>query len=137
MRAGYAFAAPLSAARERPHPPPRRTTGGPRTPRRLEYQHHFSVRVTGDELATLRARATAAGLSLSRYLVEAALAPGRVPSADDRARLDRALFHLRKVGVNLNQVARKLNGGEEVPPPQLAQALEATARAAEQLRESA
>jgi hypothetical protein len=106
-------------------------------PRRLAYHHHFSVRVTGDELETLRARARTSGLSLSRYLVEAALAPGRVPRADDRARLERALFHLRKVGVNLNQVARKLNGGEEVPPPQLAQALEATARAAEQLRESA
>jgi len=93
--------------------------------------------VTGAELAQLRARARAAGLSLSRYLVEAALAPNRVPSVEDRARLERALFHLCKAGVNLNQVARRLNGGEDVPPPQLARALEATARAAEQLRESA
>jgi hypothetical protein len=39
--------------------------------------------------------------------------------------------------VNLNQVARKLNGGEDLPPPQLERALEATARAAERLGASA
>jgi hypothetical protein len=93
--------------------------------------------VTDAELERLRARATASGLSLSRYLVECALAPDRIPSPEDRARLERALFHLRKVGVNLNQVARKLNGGEAVPPPQLERALEATARAAEGLQGSA
>jgi hypothetical protein len=93
--------------------------------------------VSPTEKRALRERAQAAGLSLSRYLVEAALAPDRVPSPADRRRLERALFHLRKVGVNLNQVARKLNGGEAVPPPQLERALEATARAAEELRGSA
>jgi len=42
-----------------------------RTPRRHEYDHHFSVRVTAAELRQLRARAADAGLSLARYAIEA------------------------------------------------------------------
>jgi len=88
--------------------------------------------VTDAELGELRARAGAAGLSVARYLVEAGLGEAVMTPAERAAR-ERALFHLRKVGVNLNQLARRLNGGRAVPPAALEAALAATADAATQL----
>lgn len=43
--------------------------GGLSTPRRLERDHHVSVRMTATELRKPRERAKDAGLSLVRYLV--------------------------------------------------------------------
>lgn len=47
------------------------------------------------------------------------------PDPAGRAALEAALFHLRKVGVNLNQIARRLNAGGGVPPDALDRALAA------------
>src|SRR5438094_177602 len=101
--------------------------------RPLRYRCAFTIRVTADERDQLRQRARSARLSLSRYLVEAALAD-RPLSRSGRAQRDRALFHLRKVGVNLNQLARRVNGGAVVPVESLEEALTAVSAAAEQLR---
>ena len=105
-------------------------------PRRLLYPRHLTVRVGEDELRHLHARATLAGLSLSRYLVEAGLAEG-ILTPQDRAQREQALFHLRKVGVNLNQIARRLHRSETVSPAALTAALEATEQAVRQLAERA
>jgi hypothetical protein len=104
-------------------------------PRRRAYETHFSVRVTRAELAALTARARANRLSLSRYLVEAGLgAPETLPDPALRQERERALFHLRKVGTNLNQLARRLNSGGPVATEQLAATLQAVRTAAEALR---
>lgn len=100
--------------------------------RPLRYSCEFTIRVTGDEREQLRRRARSARLSLSRYLVEAALAD-RPLSREDRAQRDRALFHLRKVGVNLNQLTRRINNNAAISPKSLEETLPAVTAAAEQL----
>jgi sugar phosphate isomerase/epimerase len=105
-----------------------------RTPKRRQYLRHFSVRVTDDELRQLRAWATAAGLSLARYVVASGL--GGVPpplSAEERALRQRAIFHARKIGVNLNQIAHRLNADDNVEPDELAAALRASTEALRRL----
>jgi DNA-binding transcriptional MerR regulator len=59
-----------------------------------------------------------------------------VPTPQDRAQRDRALFHLRKAGVNLNQIARRLNGQQAVPPATVEAALRAARQALEQVGET-
>lgn len=94
-------------------------------PRRQTYAIRLTVRVTEAERRRLGDRARGAGLSASRYLVEAGLAATDPPDPAERATLEAALFHLRKVGVNLNQIARRLNAGDRPPPAALDRALEA------------
>lgn len=98
-------------------------------PRRLRYQRHFSVRVTEPELAQLQAKARRTGLSLSRYVVESGLRSAPPPSAQERAVLQRAIFHAKKIGTNLNQIAHQLNADGVVPPAELREALLATTQA--------
>jgi len=97
-------------------------------PRSLRYSCAFTIRATKEERERLLQRARAARLSLSRYLVEAGLTT-EVPGPEERALRERALFHARKIGVNLNQIAHKLNAEAAVRPPELRTALEATTRA--------
>ena len=95
-------------------------------PRRKQFARHFSVRVTDDELRQLHRRATTAGLSLARYVVASALAGSPAPlTSTERALRQRAIFHARKIGVNLNQIARQLNSGDPVSRDQLLEALDA------------
>jgi len=77
--------------------------------RRL-YVRQLTVRLAERELVTLRRHADQAGLSLSRYLVESGLRGCPPPSAEDRAQRQRAIFHAKKIGTNLNQIAHWLNG---------------------------
>jgi hypothetical protein len=101
--------------------------------RPVRYHHcAFTIRVTADERRLLRDRTRAARLSLSHYLVEASLAE-RPLSGADRARRDRALYHLRKVGVHLNQLTRRVNGGAIVPIDALLEAFAAVTGATQQL----
>ena len=78
--------------------------------------HRLTVRVAASELATIAERAGRARLSASRYLAECALR-GKLPpmrealpaSTQDRAQIEGLMAELRKVGVNLNQLARRRN----------------------------
>jgi hypothetical protein len=73
-------------------------------------------------------------LSLSRYLVTSGLEGAPPPlSADERAQRQRALFHARKIGVNLNQIARRLNAEDEVAGDELTAALRAATEALRRL----
>lgn len=94
-------------------------------PRRRTYAIRLTVRVTEAERRRLGDRARCAGLSASRYLVEAGLAATEPPDPAERAALEAVLFHLRKVGVNLNQIARRLNAGDRPSPVALERVLEA------------
>lgn len=75
------------------------------------------VRVTDSELAGLALQAEAAGLSLTEFIRQRALT-GRVvsrsPSADAQL-----LAELNRIGVNLNQIAYRLNSGQGRDPHHL------------------
>jgi hypothetical protein len=94
-------------------------------PRRRTYAARLTVRVTEAERRRISDRARGVGLSASRYLVEAGLAATDPLDPAERAALEAALFHLRKVGVSLNQIARRLNAGGQVPQDALDRALAA------------
>ncbi len=99
--------------------PPRRLFGGRRRPRLAGGRpHQVLVRFTDEEYKTLALRATASHLGLSHYVALRALeAPGQrgamdVPTLQTWAVEVRGLQRqVQRVGVNVNQVARLLNGG--------------------------
>jgi Bacterial mobilisation protein (MobC) len=83
--------------------------------------HIVQTRLTGDELAAIRRRASAQHVTVSDYLRRAALA-GAKPNRRRKAAepephpFDPALmFELHKIGVNLNQIARLYNSGVFAP----------------------
>ncbi len=72
----------------------------------------ITVRPTDDELALLHARAESFGYkSLSKYLIERGLKDGVMIQSVDRERVERLLFEVRKIGVNINQIAHQMNAG--------------------------
>jgi hypothetical protein len=82
----------------------------------------LSVRVTYSERDDLRDQAKRAGMSVSRYLARTVCDRRYPPTLKDRDALFRACFLLEKAGVNLNQIAHRLNaaalGAPVVPPSQ-------------------
>lgn len=71
-------------------------------------------RVTAAELAHVQAQAARAGLDVAEFCRRAAL---RQRIAQARAAADDALLlELNRVGVNLNQIARRLNASGRLPP---------------------
>lgn len=99
------------------------------------YNKTLVVRATEQELIDLRERAKANGLSLSRYLVKVGLAKDKILSPEEREREERAIFHLRKVGTNLNQIARALNRKESVAEKKLLEVIEEQRKTIIALRE--
>lgn len=73
-----------------------------------------NLRVTAAERANVERKAEAAGLSLVEYcrrsIFRSKFAP-RLPTADQAL-----LAELNRVGVNLNQIAHKVNSGRSLPP---------------------
>jgi hypothetical protein len=85
---------------------------------------HVAFRLTLEEALALRERAARAGKSLSDYARHAALAyrphSGGPREAIHPFAMDAATFHeIRRLGVNLNQIARRLNAQDMPAPPQL------------------
>ena len=90
-----------------------------KSPRRWNserYPKMVTVRVTEEEHRGLTERAARSGLSTSRYLVRCglglrlpALRDAYPPNPDERRHLVLLLAELRKVGTNLNQLARRSN----------------------------
>ena len=82
-----------------------------------------NFRLTLEEALRLRERAARAGQSLSNYARAAALGAAG-SSRRDYSRpyaMEPASFHqIRLLGVNLNQIAKRLNAQDLPPPPQLA-----------------
>jgi hypothetical protein len=76
--------------------------------RQRQYPKKILARATLDEHQRLMARAKAAELSLSRFLIECGLTV-EVASREDRSQRERALREIRRVGNNLNQVAHQMN----------------------------
>lgn len=84
-------------------------------------QAKIEVKVTGDEAALLRARATVAGMSVQRLMVTRALSETTAAPVDYEVR--RAAWEqacevrnlIAAVGNNMNQIARNANTDLEVP----------------------
>lgn len=91
------------------------------------YPKMVTVRVTNEEHAEIQRRSAQARLSDSRFLAKAGLGLKMPPVSDrprptpeERRELEFLLYELRKVGVNLNQLARRANTARLVrrmPPP--------------------
>jgi len=92
-------------------------------PRQDEVRHQrVSFRLTLKELLVLRERATRAGQSVSDYARTAALgaAARSRPNGHPPIAMEPASFHqIRRLGVNLNQIARRLNAQDLPAPPEL------------------
>lgn len=112
------------------------------------YPKSLVVRVTDDEHEEITRRAgLSRAPSVSRYMAVCAL-NGRAPelrqtpppTAEERERLERLLYELRKLGTNLNQLTHAANlatatGGASPAPSDLAEAARAVKTIVEQLRE--
>lgn len=112
----------MSAEQEISKPRKKGRGGRPRKDAEQRAGVTITLHATEAEAQAIRRRARASGLSVSRYLVECALSDGRAPDPAAREQRERALFHLRKVGANLNQLAHGYNaakhGGAARPPAQ-------------------
>ena len=75
--------------------------------------HLPNVRVTTAERAELEARAQRAGVTLTEFCRRAVFGQTVQERRSDPA--DRALAELNRVGVNLNQIARGMNAGRDLP----------------------
>jgi len=93
----------------------------------------LTVRVTPGEKQEIKQKAEAAGLSVSRFLVESSLE--EVTSREEREKLVEELRKLyrevRSIGGNLNQVARHLNEGRATGGEVVRSASEAAEKASE------
>jgi hypothetical protein len=74
-----------------------------------------SVRLTTFERSGMEAKAARTGLSLSEYCRRAILGHRVTTSTEPQQVNTEALVELNRVGVNLNQIARVANRGEQLP----------------------
>lgn len=94
-------------------PPPKGTMGRPQLSADRRRTKRLGVRVSASEWRMIKARASRAGVRPTSFVREAALsAPRRSTSAADVATVEERR-ELRRIGVNLNQVARRLNAGAD------------------------
>jgi len=93
-----------------PPPPSTPPTPPQRKPQRKLYDASLFVRATGEEKRRIEARAKAAGLSVSRYLVRCALAEGKPPpTCQERAHLETLLHAFKRTALSL----RRLGGSAQ------------------------
>ena len=72
------------------------------------------VRCTGDERQDILTKAQSLGLSLSEYIRQMAL-NGKVVIKQSKYDVD-LIDQIRRIGINLNQQTKRLNGTGEVSP---------------------
>ena len=88
------------------------------------------VRLTEAEKQTIEKSAKQSQLSVSRFLVRSGVGDKRGLDPAERELREQVIYELRRVGVNLNQIAYALNAarrtgrGDEPPASEIAQAAE-------------
>lgn len=88
----------------------------------MRRERSLPVRLSDEEWGTLSQRANACGMPPSTYMRTAAL--GSIPRSRPRAVEREAVYHLGRIGNNLNQLARAANtSGELVSEERLRDAL--------------
>ncbi|MFB7030990.1 MULTISPECIES: hypothetical protein [unclassified Streptomyces] len=88
-------------------------------------RHRVNAAYNDTELATLTIAAASAGMAVTAYVAQAALAvareevsPAPVESKSQWRELRDAMLALNRIGTNWNQIAHVKNAGGEVPDPQ-------------------
>lgn len=84
----------------------------------------LDVRLTPDEKREMKERARTAGMSASSYVRASAIEGGYAPPQVDAEGLNELLHQVKKLGTNLNQIAHRLNRGDDVPRGEVSAALE-------------
>ena len=103
-------------------------------------QKRFFVRVTDEECAAITAKAEASGLSIAGFLRACAL--GKVTANTKRCVpydcviLERTIVELRRVGNNINQIARAANMNQPTDAAKLRHALNEHMITLQRLREA-
>lgn len=89
------------------------------------------VRCTAEEREKIKVLAAEKNLSASRYLLESGLAGGgmKESSPELREERERAEFHVRQIGRNLNQLTARMNAGTGVAYERLLDCLQQVGRA--------
>lgn len=114
-------------------PAPKRRPGRPRkAPAEQRDERLPGVRVTAAERVTVEEQAARAGLPVSDYCRRVILRQRVAPAVTDTDAA--ALVELNRVGVLLNQLAKRINAGGAIPP-QLADTLDQVRAAVERLAE--
>jgi hypothetical protein len=98
----------------------------------LNHTVHF--RVTSDKYEELERRAKAAGLNLSDYLRASSLGASGYRRGQGHELLGQAISELRRVGNNVNQIARHLNKGGAVDKGEIAEVMKVLLHTLEQMR---
>lgn len=89
--------------------------------RKKLYDKQALIRCTESELKQLHEKARRANLSLSRFLVKSGLSDGKILTIKERQEINQLRFEVRKIGINLNQIAYSINlsrRGQGQPPAQ-------------------
>lgn len=95
-----------------------------------QYPKKILVRLTEAEKETIEKNAKKSELSVSRYLVRSGVGDERGLDPAERELREQAIYELRRVGVNLNQIAYALNAarrtghGDEPPASEITKAAE-------------
>ncbi len=76
------------------------------------YEKRTEVRLTEKELSKLHEKAEKAKLSISRLLVKSALSDDKVLTAEEKDEIKQLRFEIRKIGINLNQIAHYINASQ-------------------------
>jgi len=98
----------------------------------------LTVRATEKEKQKIEQKAEAAGLSVSRFLVESAIYEEKeMMSSEEREELVeelRSLFReIRSIGGNVNQIALRLNRGQAIGSEEIERAAELAEEASEKV----
>ena len=91
----------------------------PKTPDPLKKSEAVRVRLTVEERVSLIGKAEQAGLSVSEYLRRTALGLTIKAPAIQSGLPFETRNELQRIGVNLNQMAKVMNSGGQVPPASL------------------
>ena len=81
-----------------------------------------TIRFTPRQWEQIHQRARDCGCAFGTYVRGAAL--GTMPRERRRLREERALYHLARIGNNLNQIARRLNSGIPVAESEIRTAMD-------------
>ncbi len=74
------------------------------------------VRMTAEEKATLTQQAKAKGMNVSDYIRKISARPPNVTRGEFETAVQKSIYEIHKIGVNVNQVAKKYNENVYVQP---------------------
>lgn len=107
-----------------------------------QYPKKILVRLTESEKQKIEGGAKQSQLSVSRFLVRSGVGDERGLDPAERELREQAIYELRRVGVNLNQIAYALNAarrtgrGDESPSAEVTKAAESLKTALEAIKKA-